>query len=150
MSVKVFQTNKAGKIEFTLCELEKLLNETYKEGYVEGHTDGDEAHAKKDYWTWTSPLVATITTNHVINEDTANTAAPNNVVQVEATTTLEVPEATKATINAKNVGFNMDEVDKLASALLGSGLFGSFNVNSAKKAVEETPFTKLAKELTTL
>ena len=52
MSVKVFQTNKAGKIEFTRCELEKLLNETYKEGYADG-----EAHAKKDYWTWTSPTL---------------------------------------------------------------------------------------------
>ena len=30
MSVKVFQTNKAGKIEFTRCELEKLLNERKK------------------------------------------------------------------------------------------------------------------------
>ena len=52
MSVKVFQTNRAGKIEFTRCELEKLLNETYKEGYADG-----EAHAKKDYWTWTSPIL---------------------------------------------------------------------------------------------
>ena len=41
MSVKVFQANKAGKIEFTRCELEKLLNETYKEGYRDG-----ENHAK--------------------------------------------------------------------------------------------------------
>lgn len=52
MSIKVFQTNKAGKIEFTRCELEKLLNETYKEGYADG-----EAHAKKDCWTWTSPTL---------------------------------------------------------------------------------------------
>lgn len=162
MSIKVFQTNKAGKIEFTRCELEKLLNETYREGHADG-----EAHAKKDYWTWTSPLVTTtnispisyrtpttaldgltcntITTNHAINEDTAKTAtAPNNVIKVEAP---EAPEAIKTTINAKNVTFNMDEVNKLASALLGSDLFGSFNVNGAKKTIEETPFTKLAKEL---
>lgn len=168
MSIKVFQTNKAGKIEFTRCELEKLLNETYREGHADG-----EAHAKKDYWTWTSPLVTntnispisyrtpttaldgltcnTITTNHAINEDTAKTAtAPNNVIKVEATAALEAPEAPEAiktTINAKNVTFNMDEVNKLASALLGSDLFGSFNVNGAKKTIEETPFTKLAKEL---
>ena len=55
MSIKVFQTNKAGKIEFTRCELEKLLNETYKEGHADG-----EAHAKKDYWTWTSPILTGI------------------------------------------------------------------------------------------
>jgi hypothetical protein len=54
MSVKVFQTNKAGKIEFTRCELEKLLNETYNEGYHDG-----ENHAKGSYWTWTSPSVST-------------------------------------------------------------------------------------------
>ena len=171
MSVKVFQTNKTGKIEFTRCELEKLLNETYREGYVDG-----EAQAKKDYLIWTSPMVTTtnispinyrtsttaldnltcntITTNHAINEDTVKTvAAPDNVVKVEATAALEAPEAPEApeaiktTINAKNVTFNMDEVNKLASALLGSDLFGSFNVNGAKKAIEETPFTKLAKEL---
>lgn len=50
MSIKVFKTNKIGKIEFTRCELEKLLNETYREGYTDG-----ENHAKSDYWTWTSP-----------------------------------------------------------------------------------------------
>ena len=165
MSIKVFQTNKAGKIEFTRCELEKLLNETYREGHADG-----EAHAKEDYWTWTSPLVTTtnispisyrtpttaldgltcntITTNHAINEDTAKTAtAPNNVIKVEAPEAPEAPEAIITTINAKNVTFNMDEVNKLASALLGSDLFGSFNVNGAKKTIEETPFTKLAKEL---
>lgn len=52
MSVKVFKTNKAGKIEFTRCELEKLLNETYREGYTDG-----ENHAKSNYWTWTSPSI---------------------------------------------------------------------------------------------
>ena len=48
MSVKVFQTNKAGKIEFTRCELEKLLNEIYNEGY----RDGEDTR-----WTWTSPNI---------------------------------------------------------------------------------------------
>ena len=52
MSVKVFKANKAGKIEFTRCELEKLLNETYHEGYTDG-----ENHAKSNYWTWTSPSI---------------------------------------------------------------------------------------------
>ena len=52
MSVKVFKTNKVGKIEFTRCELEKLLNETYREGYTDG-----ENHAKSNYWTWTSPSI---------------------------------------------------------------------------------------------
>ena len=52
MSVKVFQTNSNGKIEFTRAELEKLLNDTYKEG----HRDG-EAKANNSYWTWTAPTL---------------------------------------------------------------------------------------------
>lgn len=160
MSIKVFQTNKTGKIEFTRCELEKLLNETYREGYADG-----EAHAKREYWTWTSPLT---TTNYpainysnsirAVDDLTCNTTAtscissnedaksiiaePKSAIKVEATNGADA-----ATINAKNVTFNMDEVNKLASALFGSDLFGAINTNGAKKAVEETPFTKLAKEL---
>lgn len=58
MSVKVFQTNSNGKIEFTRAELEKLLNDTYKEG----HRDG-ENKANSNYWTWTSPYISDSTTN---------------------------------------------------------------------------------------
>lgn len=165
MSVKVFQTNKAGKIEFTRCELEKLLNETYKEGYADG-----EAHIKKDYWTWTSPTVAINypnisynTSTRAIDDLTCNTTAtnyssnesdkvfavaePKNAIKVEATTTTNTPKTNAATIEAKGMTFNLDEVNKLASALFSSDLFGTINTNGAKKTVEETPFTKLAKEL---
>ena len=45
MIVKVFQTNKNGKIEFTKEELETLLNEVYWDGYRNNST-----------WTWTTPL----------------------------------------------------------------------------------------------
>ena len=45
MIVKVFQTNKNGKIEFTKKELETLLNEVYWDGYRANST-----------WTWTTPL----------------------------------------------------------------------------------------------
>ena len=45
MMVKVFQTNKNGKIEFTKKELETLLNEVYWDGYRANST-----------WTWTTPL----------------------------------------------------------------------------------------------
>lgn len=166
MSIKVFQTNKAGKIEFTRCELEKLLNETYKEGYADG-----EAHAKKDYWTWTSPSLGvtnypsisyststravddltcgTTTTNCISNNENAKIAAvaePKNAIKVEATAT-NTPKTNAATIEAKSMNFNLDDVNKLASALFGSDLFGTISTNGAKNAVEETPFTKLAKEL---
>ena len=45
MIVKVFQTNKNGKIEFTKEELETLLNEVYWDGY-----------RNNSIWTWTTPL----------------------------------------------------------------------------------------------
>jgi hypothetical protein len=165
MSVKVFQTNKAGKIEFTRCELEKLLNETYKEGYADG-----EAHAKKDYWTWISPAVTTnypsisysnstraiddltcgtTATNCISNENgkILAVAEPKDAIKVESTAVTNAPKTNAATVEAKGMTFNLDEVNKLASALFSSDLFGTINTNGAKKAAEETPFTKLAKEL---
>ena len=45
MMVKVFQTNRNGKIEFTKEELETLLNEVYWDGYRANST-----------WTWVTPL----------------------------------------------------------------------------------------------
>lgn len=48
--VKVFTTNKDGKIEFTKEELEKLLNEVWNDGY----------NKHGSYW-WTSPTTGTIT-----------------------------------------------------------------------------------------
>ena len=58
MIVKVFQTNKNGKIEFTKKELETLLNEVYWDGYRANST-----------WTWTTPLSYPIytTTNSKTN-----------------------------------------------------------------------------------
>lgn len=46
--VKVFTTNKDGKIEFTKQELETLLNEVWNDGY----------NRHGSYW-WTSPTIAT-------------------------------------------------------------------------------------------
>ena len=66
MSIKVFQTNANGKIEFTRCELEKLLNETYNEGYRAG-----ENQAKGQYWTW-APNWSALTGDSTINKITAN------------------------------------------------------------------------------
>ena len=54
--VKVFTTNKEGKIEFTKDELETLLNEVWNDGY----------NKHGSYWwqsptiTWTSPTTNTI------------------------------------------------------------------------------------------
>lgn len=46
--VKVFTTNKDGKIEFTKQELETLLNEVWNDGY----------NRHESYW-WTSPTITT-------------------------------------------------------------------------------------------
>ena len=54
MSIKVFATNNLGKIEFDRASLEKLLNETYREGYADG-----EKHTKDNYWTWAPSLTTT-------------------------------------------------------------------------------------------
>ena len=45
MIVKVFQTNKNGKIELDKEELETILNEVYWEGYNNAHST----------WTYTTP-----------------------------------------------------------------------------------------------
>ena len=63
MIVKVFQTNKNGKIEFTKEELETLLNEVYWDGYRANST-----------WTWTTPLSYPIYTTTNLEKNTATTA----------------------------------------------------------------------------
>ena len=109
MSVKVFQTNKAGKIEFTRCELEKLLNETYNEGYRDG-----ENHAKSSYWTWTSPSISTHTyptitycnsTDPIDNLIMGNTAI-NGVTSDKTNATT--------TISTADCSINTDEVKKIS------------------------------------
>lgn len=179
MSVKVFKTNKAGKIEFTRCELEKLLNETYREGYTDG-----ENHAKSNYWTWTSPNIinlpytpycgtATLRDSTSIAGVCDNTVAtlakaaiaPSNVIKVDVCSSADkAPETEKVmlketpvkTCESNGMVFNVDELAKTVDAILSgeydfASMFanpiGSTNVNGAKKAVEDTPFTNLEKEL---
>lgn len=63
MMVKVFQTNKNGKIEFTKKELETLLNEIYWDGYRANST-----------WTWTTPFSYPTCTTTNLKTNTATTA----------------------------------------------------------------------------
>ena len=61
--VKVFTTNKNGKIEFTEKELENLLNEVWNDGY---RSD------TKRYW-WYSPITTgTITTPNIYTTTSTN------------------------------------------------------------------------------
>lgn len=117
MSVKVFQTNKAGKIEFTRCELEKLLNETYNEGYRDG-----ENHAKSSYWTWTSPSIVNTTPYYGVTCLDANKAIRSNDVDnvtlsgaIGDTITGTVTGKTNvATISTTDCSINADEAKKVS------------------------------------
>ena len=106
MSVKVFQTNKAGKIAFTRCELERLLNETYNEGYRDG-----ENHAKGSYWTWTSPSIST--TNYPV-VTYRNSTDPNDGLIVGKTT---INGAANATIATTDCSVNVDEGKKISGQI---------------------------------
>ena len=98
MSVKVFQTNSKGKIEFTRAELEKLLNDTYKEG----HRDG-ENKANSNYWTWTSPYIS----NSITYRDSIGGGAAVDGITI--------------TITCNNATLDASEVEKLAgSTAIGS------------------------------
>ena len=117
MSVKVFQTNKAGKIEFTRCELEKLLNETYNEGYRDG-----ENHAKSSYWTWTSPSIVNTTPYYDVTcLDTDKAIRANDVGNITLTGTIGdtitgavTSKTNVATVSTADCSINADEAKKVS------------------------------------
>lgn len=77
--IKVFEKNKNGKIQFSIQELEKILNEAYWEGYNYASRNV-WTYTTPNYWTGTSPYIftsnassATITgttTNNTTNTNT--------------------------------------------------------------------------------
>jgi hypothetical protein len=120
MSIKVFQTNKNGKIEFTRCELEKLLNEIYKEGYKDG-----EIQTKKDYWTWTPPsLTSHPYSHHDILYTTNNTGTPiNNLVATNTSNT--------ATISAADCTIGTNEAEKISVRTHGEAKDGKADISTS-------------------
>ena len=65
--IKVFTTNNEDKIEFTKDELQRLLQESYNEGYAEGCKNVN--HYFYPYWNrpyWGYPYITT-------SDDTCNT-----------------------------------------------------------------------------
>ena len=138
MSVKVFQTNKAGKIEFTRCELEKLLNETYNEGYRDG-----EAHAKNTYWTWTSPSIINTTpyygvtcldtnsSKSIRDNNTAGTVTLNDSISNKADTC-------NASITATDSVSNKDEAKKISVQTHGELKDGKVDI-STKVSTNDSP-----------
>lgn len=67
--IKVFNLNKEGKIEFTKEELEKLLNETYEDGYLEG---------KSHTFTWATPYYSGNKEITLLNNDMSISDSTNN------------------------------------------------------------------------
>ena len=120
MSVKVFQTNKAGKIEFTRCELEKLLNETYNEGYRDG-----ENHAKSSYWTWTSPSIVNTTPYYGVTcLDSDKVIRSNDVGNVTLSGTIGdtitgavTGKTNVATISTADCSINAEEAKKISGQI---------------------------------
>lgn len=96
MKVKVFYPNREGKIEFTRQELEKLLDEVYREGQK-------DCNCSKS-WTWTTPYYndsltgngatnATIATNNTAIDDfKADVTASNKEVKPYSIT-MKINEA---------------------------------------------------------
>ena len=127
MSVKVFQTNSNDKIEFTRAELEKLLNDTYKEGYRDS-----ENKANNSYWTWTPPYFRGALTDTIPLNTTSAITCRN--------TDISTPTTEGITITCNNATLNTSEVEKLA---------GSTVIDSIKADTEATPVKVEAKTPTT-
>ena len=93
--VKVFTTNKNGKIELTEKELKTLLDEVYWEGYRDNSNS----------WTYSTPKVypywySTLTGTPVTTKD------------------VTISSASAATINAADVATNTIEINKGVSNIV--------------------------------
>lgn len=139
MSVKVFQTNANGKIEFTRAELEKLLNEIYKEG----HRDG-ENKANNSYWTWTAPYIGSGITN-VPPLNNAGTVTYRDALSAPASTSDSV------TISCDNAKVDAEELAKLAgtpkitaNVSVNRSKAQTYDLNSLAKEIDQILFGKPA------
>lgn len=147
MKVKVFQPNHNGKIEFTRAELEKLLNETYTDGF----RDGEAYQREKSSWTWTSPYV--YGDNITLTNGTSNTTLNNKTEPIDKLTcTWSVDTnknntsiATGATVKTKPDGtVTVSSVDKETALKHVNDILSS--IQQIQKQPNDV-FTNLAKEL---
>ena len=68
---KTFKKNKDGKVEFTVDELKKLLDEAYWEGYHDNDTWVYNTPGTGKTW-WSSPYIWTSTTTSDITLNSSN------------------------------------------------------------------------------
>ena len=131
MKVKVFYPNREGKIEFTRQELEKLLDEVYREGQK-------DCNCSKT-WSWTTPyyndsLISNSTTNAAI---TANNTAIDNF---KSDITVNSKEVKPYSISMK---INEADVNKAAETI--KSMLDQKGALTPQKI--EDVFSGLAKEL---
>ena len=122
MSVKIFYPNKNGKIEFTKEELEKLLDEVYREG--QRHCNCGRP------WTYSTPyrsLNATNTSESNIREvlDISYCNHDNKITGMEAGTDASVATTTANT--ASPDVYHIKELTKEECEKLGEKLTQIFN-----------------------
>ena len=134
MSIKVFQTNKSGKIEFTRCELEKLLNEIYNEGYRDG--EGTR-------WTWTSPNIINTTPYYGVTCLDTNSSKSIRDNNIAGTATLNDSIDNKgdtfnASITATDSVSNKDEAKKISVQTHGELKDGKVDI-STKVSTNDSP-----------
>ena len=158
MNIKVFKTNNNGKIEFTRCELEKLLNEIYNEGYAAG-----EKHTKETYWTWTPtptvtsptlPITYTTTTTPIHNlrceNGSQSTVSNNNETPKTYTCINDTGIGETKGVEGTHGIADMSNFNALATAVEGI-LNSAFDPKTFKATAAIQPktdaFTNLAKEL---
>lgn len=95
MKIKIMYPNNKGKIELTKEELEKLLNESYSEGYSDG--------CHKSYYTISTPSHPHITYDSndlnisltASTSNLSNTAILNNCVKTDDSLTINKIEETE-------------------------------------------------------
>ena len=99
---KTFKKNKDGKVEFTVDELKKLLDEAYWEGYHDNDTWVYNTPGTGKTW-WSSPYIWTSTTTST--DVTLNSSNDNNSHLINASditpNTITMPHLTTDSISIK-------------------------------------------------
>ena len=138
MKVKVFYPNAHGKIEFTRQELEKLLDEVYREGQK-------DCNCSKSL-TWTVPYCNTDDLNISATDSTSGTdfvATPNLTAYVADASSITPSKAECVeTYSAQRLPYRVNKAE--LKEAIDSLLFGTQKPESVK--INDV-FTNLAKEL---
>lgn len=163
MIVKVFESNSNGKIEFTRCELEKLLNEVYTKGYNVGYSEGSHKS-----WTWTSPSlnyrdintistsdhttpISNLTCNSTDGAIASTTSVSNSAPKITYCGGNDVADAIEAkSVAPSSITLQIKDLsDAPANINFAKSLDEIVNTifNNASKNEVETPHSRLAKEL---